>query len=65
MMDQETFYKLTHDFTNPESKNFMNINFQDIARTLNRDKTEHKISPDEALEVSQSLSFLSKLREQR
>ena len=65
MMDEETFFKLTHEFTNPESKNFMNTNFEEIARSLNRDKHEHHISPEQALEVSQSLSFLSKLKEKR
>ena len=65
IMDQETFFRITNDFLDPKSKNFMNVNFGQIAKSLNQDKATHPISADQALEVSQSLSFLSKLREVR
>ena len=64
-MDLDAFMKITKDFTNPVSKNFMNIDFPSIARTINQDSLEHPITPEEAIDVSRSLSFLSKLKERR
>ena len=64
-MNQENFFRITNEFLNPKSKHYMNVNFQQIAQDLNRDQKTHAISPNEALEVSQSLSFLSKLKESR
>ena len=64
-MDQDAFLKITHEFTNPVSKNYMNIDFPSIARTINKDSIDHPITPEEAIDVSRSLSFLSKLKERR
>lgn len=65
MDDQEAHLRLTHEFTNPESASYMNFDFPQIARLLNKDARNYPISIDQAQRISRNLSFISKMKERR
>ena len=58
----ETLYK---DFSNPDSKNFANINVEQIFRNAQQDASQHPVSRHEISQLQLSLESLSKARERR
>ena len=58
----ETLYK---DFTNPDSRNFANINVEQIFQNAQQDASRHPVSRHEISQLQLSLESLSRAKERR